>query len=144
MTNQRYPVHLSIASSAEIEDTACRLKATREEFLVTGGLLQHPPRQMILESWRRCRAMQVNPSLRHAPLAISHEVELRRLREESQLLLRAARPVMSHLSDFLADAGYVIVLSDANGRLLIRAPQTHASSGMRPGNFERPLELSPA
>jgi signal transduction histidine kinase len=73
---------------------------------------------MILESWRRCRIMQVNPSLRYAPLAITHEVQLTHLREASQLLVRAARPVMRHLTDFLADSGYVIVLSDADGCLL--------------------------
>ena len=117
MTNQRHPVHLSIASSTEIEDTARRLKAAREEFLSAGNL-QYPPRQMILDSWQRCRAMQVNPSLRSAPLAITREVELHRLREDSWLLIRAARSVMDHLSDFLADSGYVVVLSDANGRLL--------------------------
>ena len=36
MTNQQYSVHLSIASSSEIEHTALRLKTTREEFLATG------------------------------------------------------------------------------------------------------------
>src|SRR6266702_7744589 len=118
MTNQHYSVHLSIASSSEIERTAQRLKTTREEFLATGILPQHPPRPMILESWLRCRAMQVNPSLRYAPLAVTPEVQLTHLREASQLLMRAARPVMSHLSDFLADSGYVIVLSDADGCLL--------------------------
>ncbi|HEX6551674.1 MAG TPA: ATP-binding protein [Ktedonobacteraceae bacterium] len=118
MTNQRHPVHLSIASSSEIEHTARQLKTTREEFLTTGILSQHPPRPMILESWRRCHAMQVNPSLRYAPLAVTHEDQLCHLREASQLVMRAARPVMSHLSDFLADSGYVIVLSDADGCLL--------------------------
>ncbi len=118
MTNERHSVHLSIASSAEIEHTARRLRATREEFLTTGSLSAHPPRPLILESWRRCLAMQVNPSLRYALLAISHEVQLRHLREANRLLIYAARPVMSYLSDFLADSGYAIVLSDANGRLL--------------------------
>jgi len=118
MTNQRHPVHLSIASSSEIEHTALQLKATREEFLTTGIPPQHPPRPMILESWRRCHAMQVNPSLRYAPLAVTHEDQLCHLREASQLVMRAARPVMSQLSDFLADSGYVIVLSDADGCLL--------------------------
>src|SRR5215469_9104210 len=118
MTNQRHPVHLSIASSSEIEHTARQLKATREEFLSTGLLSQHPPRPIILESWRRCCAMQVNPSRSCAPLAVTHEVQLCHLREASQVLMRAARPVMSHLCDFLADSGYVIVLSDADGCLL--------------------------
>ncbi len=118
MINQRYPAHLSIASSSEIEQTARQLKATREQFLTTGVLLQHPLRPMIRESWRRCHTMQVNPSLRYAPLAITHEAQLTHLREASQLLMRAAGPAMSYLSDFLCDSGYVIVLSDADGCLL--------------------------
>ena len=118
MTNRQYPVHLSIASSAEIEQTARQLRVTREEFLATGIFPQHPPRPLIVESWRRCCAMRVNPSLRYAPLAVTHEVQLRHLREASQLLMHAAHPVMSHLCDFLADSGYVIVLSDAEGCLL--------------------------
>src|SRR5690348_1922514 len=118
MTNQPYSVHLSIASPSEIEHTARRLKTTREILMTTGILPQHPPRPMILESWRRCRAMQVNPSLRYAPLAVTHDIQLTHLREASHLLMRAARPVMSHLSDFLAGSGYVIVLSDADGCLL--------------------------
>src|SRR5258708_33063612 len=102
MTNQRHPVHLSIASSSEIEHTARQLKATREEFLTTGILPQHLPRPMILESWRRCHAMQLTPSLRYAPLAVTHEVQLCRLRDASHFLMCEARPVMSHLSNLLA------------------------------------------
>jgi len=116
VNNRQYPVHLSIASSTEIEQTARQLKAAREEFLITGIPAQRSTRPMILESWQRCSAMQVSPLLRNAPLAITHEDQLRCLLEGSQLLLRAAHQVMKHLSDFLD--GYVIVLSDANGCLL--------------------------
>lgn len=56
---------------------------------------------MILESWRRCSAMQVSPLLRNAPLAIIHEDQLRCLLEGSQLFLRAAHPAMKRFSDFL-------------------------------------------
>src|SRR5229473_1296322 len=40
------------------------------------------------------------------------------LREANEVLVRATRSVMSHLTDFLAASGYVVVLSDARGRLL--------------------------
>jgi signal transduction histidine kinase len=118
MINQPYSVHLSIASSAEIEHTARQLKTTREQFLTTGVLPQQSLRPIILESWRRCHTLQVNPSLCYAPLAITHEAQLTQLREANQLLMRAAGPAMSYLSDFLADSGYVIVLSDSDGCLL--------------------------
>jgi signal transduction histidine kinase len=116
--NQLYRVDLSIASPSEIERTARQLTALREGFLTTGLLASHAPRPIILESWQRCRAMQVDPARRWAPLAVAREVQLQELREANELLVRAASGAMSHLTDFLAGSGYVVVLSDANGCLL--------------------------
>src|SRR5438270_7229601 len=62
--------------------------------------------------------MNVNPSRRCAPLAIARESQLHQLREANELLVRATRSVMDRLTNFLADSGYVVVLSDAKGRLL--------------------------
>src|SRR5437870_8837242 len=118
MTNQLARVNLSIASPLEIEHTARQLRAVREGFLTTGSLATHSPRSLILESWQRCNAMNVNPSRRFAPLAVARESQLYQVREANELLIRATRSVMGRLTDFLADSGYVIVLSDAKGRLL--------------------------
>lgn len=111
-------IHLAIASPSQIEDTARQLTAIRESFLTNGTLTISPPRPLILESWQRCHSMHVNPARQVAPLAIAHESQLSHLREANELLMRATRSVMSRLTDFLADSGYVIVLSDANGYLL--------------------------
>jgi two-component system sensor histidine kinase KdpD len=62
--------------------------------------------------------MHVNPSRRFAPLAVARESQLYQLREANELLIRATHFVMGRLTDFLADSGYVIVLSDAKGCLL--------------------------
>src|SRR3984893_3243793 len=118
MSNQQNRVILSIASPSEIERTARRLMAIRESFLTRGPLAVNAPRQLILESWQRCDTMHVNPARRFAPLAIAREAQLYNLREANELLIRATRSVMSHLTDFLAGSGYVIVLSDASGCLL--------------------------
>src|SRR5438067_4597205 len=118
MTSQLYRVNLSIASPLEIERTARQLRAIREGFLTTGSLVAHSPRSLILESWQRCRVMNVNPSRRYAPLAVARESQLYQLREANELLIRATRSVMGRLTDFLAGSGYVIVLSDAKGCLL--------------------------
>src|SRR5438105_4104288 len=118
MTSQLYRVNLSIASPSEIEHTARQLRAIREGFLTTGSLATHSPRSLILDSWQRCHAMNVNPSRRCAPLAIARESQLHQLREANELLVRATRSVMDRLTNFLADSGYVVVLSDAKGRLL--------------------------
>src|SRR5256885_4738962 len=118
MTSQLYRVNLSIASPLEIERTARQLRAIREGFLTTGSLATHSPRSLILESWQRCHAMNVNPSRRVAPLAVARESQLYQLREANELLVRATRSVMGRLTDFLAGSGYVIVLSDVKGCLL--------------------------
>src|SRR5881227_2555398 len=118
MTKQLYRVNLSIASPLEIERTARQLRAIREGFLTTGGLATHSPRSLILESWQRCHAMNVNPSRRFAPLAVARESQLYQLREANELLIRATHSVMGRLTDFLAGSGYVIVLSDVKGCLL--------------------------
>ncbi len=118
MTIQLARVNLSIASPSEIERTARQLRMIRENFLSTGSLATYTPRSMILDSWLRCSEMHVNPSRRCAPLAIARESQLYQLREANELLIRATRSVMDRLTNFLADSGYVVVLSDAKGRLL--------------------------
>ena len=118
MTNQQYPSRLSIASSSDIEQTARQLRMAHEQFVTTGILPHHAIRPIIRESWQRCQESQVNPSLRYAPLAVSHEDHLAQLREASQLLIQAAKPAMNYLSHYLAGSGYVIVLSDSDGCLL--------------------------
>ncbi|MDQ6660590.1 MAG: hypothetical protein M3Z24_06450, partial [Chloroflexota bacterium] len=115
MVSQQQRFHLSIASPSEIEQTARQLRAIREGFLTTGTLAMRTPRPMILESWQRCHRMSVNPSRRFAPLAIFQESQLSALRDANELLVRAADPVIKHLTDFLVNSGYVIVLSDAHG-----------------------------
>src|SRR5258708_31212609 len=118
MITQLHRVNLSIASPSEIEHTAQQLTAIREDFLGRGSVVSKTPRPFILDSWQRCRTLEVNPSRRCAPLAIARETQLYQLRENHALLMQAAQPIMNHLMDFLADSGYVIVLSAAQGRLL--------------------------
>jgi len=118
MSNQLYRPNLSIASPSEIEKTARQLRVIREDFLTTGHLALQIPRSMILKSWQRCYAMQVNPARRIAPLAVARETQLSHVREKYELLRRAARAVLGYLTDFLANSGYVVVLSDASGCLL--------------------------
>lgn len=121
MTSQRnhpYRTSLSIASPSEIERTARQLTTIRKEFLTEGTLASYTPRPIILNSWQRCDALHVNPARRYAPLAIARESQLQNVREANEILVRATYPVMSHLADFLADSGYVVVLSDAKGCLL--------------------------
>jgi signal transduction histidine kinase len=118
-------VRLSIASPSEIERTARHLATIREGFLSTQLLTTCPARPIILDSWRRCRALHVDPMLRFAPYAIAHNAQLRERWEANAQLLQAARPVMHHLADLLADSGYVVVLTDAAGCILTLIGDQH-------------------
>ncbi|GAC1357952.1 MAG: ATP-binding protein [Ktedonobacteraceae bacterium] len=118
MTNRHYNFHLPIASPAEIERTARQLRIIRDGFLTSGSLTRYTPRLIILDSWQRCYTLQVNPGRRYAPLAVAREAQLEHLRDVNEVLIRAAIPMIAHLDEFLADSGYVVVLSDAHGCLL--------------------------
>ncbi len=118
MIYQQSNLHLSIASPAEIERTARQLRTIRDGFLTSGSLTRYTPRLIILDSWQRCSTLRVNPSRRYAPLAVAREAQLEHVRNENDVLIRAAAQMTAHLNAFLADSGYVIVLSDAHGCLL--------------------------
>jgi len=118
MEDQRQRVSLPIASPTEIERTAQQLAIIRERFLTVGSSAVLAPRRIILDSWLRCTTLHVNAARRCAPLAITREAQLCTLIEAHEPLARAAAPVIEHLADFLAESGYVTVLSTANGHLL--------------------------
>ncbi len=108
----------SIASPAEIETTARTLGRLRDRYLATGTTGPSAGRSLIVNSWQRCRAMQVDASRRMAPLAISRDAQLAELCEANEPLLRAARPIIARLATYLAGSGYAIVLTDNRGCIL--------------------------
>jgi transcriptional regulator with XRE-family HTH domain len=108
---------LSIATPAEIEQTAQDLMRIRERFLATGELAPGS-RARIVTSWLRSRAAAVDASRAIAPLLITRDAELDDLRLASERLSYAARPVITFLVDHLAGSGYVVVLTDHAGQIL--------------------------
>lgn len=110
-------VALSIASQAEIEQTAQQLMRIRERFLETGELAPGS-RARIATSWLRSRAAAVDAARAIAPLLITRTAELDDLQLANERLLRSARPVLAFLVDHLAGSGYVVVLTDNGGRIL--------------------------
>lgn len=68
----------------------------------------------IEQSWRRCLALGLQPRQRVAFDAVS-EREMRRTAEGNQLLVQAARPVLSQLGRALADTRYFAILTNHEG-----------------------------
>jgi two-component system sensor histidine kinase KdpD len=112
------PPVFSIASLSDIEQTARQLAQIRESFLATGATGGALPRPVIRDSWERCRALEVNATRSLALFSAPADSQIAELRAASAPLLAAARPVLARLRGQLGDVGYVVALSDAEGRLL--------------------------
>jgi transcriptional regulator with XRE-family HTH domain len=104
----------AINSPAEIDGAAHELARIRERYLSTGGTNASSARPRIIASWNRCRELAVDPDRKRAPVCD----DLAELRAANERLLRAADPVVMYLADQFAGTGYVIVVTDARGRLL--------------------------
>ena len=88
------------------------------ERLVRGGEARpEQVRGLIAESWLRCRDRDVDPALGRAEGKLD-DGALRRHRERYRTLLEASAPVMSAARDFLADAGSILLLTDAQGVII--------------------------
>ena len=99
-------------SPAQVE----RTRRTRES-LIGGGLRTAPPGasgvpRHIEMSWRRCVGDRV-------PVA-PERVDYREPQEILPALRRAATPVLNRLRDSLSDVPVALVLSDAEGRIVVR------------------------
>jgi signal transduction histidine kinase len=130
---------ISLASPSDIEQTVRRLAAMREAFLTTGATGALQPRSLIGESWRRCQALHVDAGRRLAQFGASDDGQLAVLRARNELLLGSAQAALARLRASLGDAGYVVVLSDAQGNLLeiggeLERRRQVARNGMLPGS----------
>lgn len=123
-------------------------KLTRawEDFVSTGNFSQESPRAVIARSWQRSRELGLNPHAERAPTVLSgEEIEAWLARED---LGRAARPVLDNLVDTVQGTRHVIVLADAQGRILYsvghRQIQDHLERiNFRPGGSWQEREVGP-
>ena len=98
-----------------------RLHVTRDA-LRTGGLFVADPssadvRDPILRSWRRCVSAEIS----------AERIRTRRIERAnaSEVLTRAAEPVLDRLRDELADLGVAVILSNRSGRIISRRVADH-------------------
>ena len=80
--------------------------------LLAGGELPEFVRHDIGASWRRAAALSLSPE--HLDVPFDGDVDV------DSMLVRAARPVLDQLAHDLRDARMVVVLADANGRVVDR------------------------
>src|SRR5512133_127744 len=92
------------------------LDAWRRLVVGDGGATGDPERvrRLVAESWRRCRAQDVDPGLARAP-GMGDPVGVQSRPEEHRTLLEASEPVLAAARDFLSDAESILLLTDERG-----------------------------
>ncbi|MBC7342932.1 MAG: sigma-54-dependent Fis family transcriptional regulator [Clostridia bacterium] len=68
----------------------------------------------ILQSWKRCRELGLDPFARNMPRGR----DLRSLENENDLLLRCALPTVELLNELIRGSSFIVVLTDCHGYIL--------------------------
>ncbi|MGV8080611.1 MAG: sigma-54-dependent Fis family transcriptional regulator [Syntrophales bacterium] len=93
------------------------IKAAWEAFIATGDVPEGSLRQEILESWRRCRALGLDPYTETNPDPVNVPGAESMIRQKD-FLIRAARPFLESLFNLIRDWGMVVYLTDENALVL--------------------------
>jgi sigma-54 dependent transcriptional regulator, acetoin dehydrogenase operon transcriptional activator AcoR len=87
-----------------------------ERFVHDGPLPGAIVREVVRDSWRRCRSGAVDPARDAAPVADSGQIE--QLRDHARELFEASQPVLEALREVLCESGSLIMLTDPSGTIL--------------------------
>ena len=95
-----------------------RMLARVHDALLSGDRPPAAPRGLVARSWERVRARGVDPDLDHPPGPLpAADVERRRVASPLQRVLPELRAALTSVAD---DASHIMVITDADGRLLWR------------------------
>ena len=110
-----------------------------EQFISQESSPADAVRQVIWQSWLRCRNSEVSPTLQLAPV-INCKQQLSERCRQAESLIAAARPVVGLLRGVLKESGSLIMLADAEGMIVDqhgahRARQAGEQVNLAPGGF---------
>jgi sigma-54 dependent transcriptional regulator, acetoin dehydrogenase operon transcriptional activator AcoR len=90
-----------------------------ERFVSSGELASGAIRPLIVQRWQRCRELAIDPTMARAPIALTpEEVDGILARQD---LGRAGRQVLDDFAQAVDGTRHVIVLADAEGRIIYSA-----------------------
>lgn len=85
--------------------------------LIQGIPIAPLSKPLILDSWRRCQKMNVDPWQKTAAKVLNKDI-LQTIRESNKLFLDVSMPTLENLYRFVERSGFVVALSDNNGCLI--------------------------
>ena len=85
-----------------------------DRYVNCGELPKNSIRRIISDSWARCLEDGVDPSSSKTRLSVNDQIYQTLLAKNEQLL-EAAKPVMGHASNLLAESGSMMILADRDG-----------------------------
>jgi len=92
------------------------VKKEWEKFISDKKVNHDKIRNVILESWGRCRNFKVDPNTGKGN--ITSEDTLKRIKKQNKDLIEIAKPFMNELAELVKDSNIVVVLTDAKAMIL--------------------------
>ncbi len=104
-----------------------------ERFVTTGDFGNRSPRDVIADSWRRCRDLGIDPESVRAPSRLESEA-IEKILHTAALGVVGCE-VLRNYEAILHGTGHVLVLADAKGRILHAAGQRGTRERLERINF---------
>ena len=117
-----------------VSDRQETLKRIWQEYTARKQVLPGEVRQIILDSWERCRKWGVIPHQIQVEEVISFQ-ELDEKGAANQELINIALPIMEKLYHFVSGSGFIVSLADKEGYLLKIIGDPEIALASQKGNF---------
>ncbi len=105
-----------------------------EKFIRTGRENGVEVRLPILESWKRCYSLGIDPFNPEIHRSLDEQT-IRKVRKEKENLIQIARPFMANLYKFVRGTGFVVVLTDEKGNIIELFADKHSMQKPLTRNF---------
>lgn len=114
--------------------TQDELKTILKKFVQGEKTSDHKPRQVILDSWTRCRRKKVDHRQKKPPLILKGQ-DLEQYKAQYSEMLTVCGPIMEEIYGFLKGGGFVVALFDKMGILLKVIGDSEVIEFAATGNF---------
>ncbi len=119
------------------------IRSTRNDFVKGSNEQPQQNHKVILDSWKRCQKLQVDPFLSAAPIKRNGLSLLQHL-ESQKIFIEVSRPMMQALIQFVYDSGFAIALADKEGMLLEVMGRNYVKAQLAESNFCQGADFSEA